>query len=169
MLGSNFVFKLVNLNLYKVERTSSFASKIPYLAIFRLELEKAIVMLDFTSFNLSKCNISCKKKLHLIQDQICLIQVVFGWDLKKLLYCDIFYQQHQIFPNTKFRPKVKILKFGTKMLHLKSASSNLLTCNVSSKNKNTLNLESKVTYLGIFGLQFNKNYCQIFNQYSRTC
>ena len=34
--------------------------KIPYLAIFRLDLEKTIVMLDFTTFNLSKCNISYK-------------------------------------------------------------------------------------------------------------
>ena len=55
------------------------------------------------------------------------------------------------------------------MSYLKSASSNLLTCNVSSKNKKTLNLGLKIPYLGIFGLQFNKNYYQTFNQYSRIC
>ena len=33
----------------------------PYLAIFRLEGEKTIVMLDLSTFNLPKCNISCKK------------------------------------------------------------------------------------------------------------
>ena len=55
------------------------------------------------------------------------------------------------------------------MSYLKLASSNLLTCNVSSKNKKTLNLGPKIPYLGIFGLQFNKNYYQIFNQYSRIC
>ena len=53
------------------------------------------------------------------------------------------------------------------MSYLKLASSNLLTCNVSSKNKKTLNLGPKIPYLGIFGLQFNRNYYQIFNQYSR--
>ena len=35
--------------------------KIPYLVIFRLELEKTIVILNFSVFNLPKCYISCKK------------------------------------------------------------------------------------------------------------
>ena len=55
------------------------------------------------------------------------------------------------------------------MSNLKSASSNLLTCKVSSKNKKILNLGPKIPYLGIFGLQFNKNYYQIFNQHIRIC
>ena len=55
------------------------------------------------------------------------------------------------------------------MSNLKSASSNLLTCKVSSKNKKNLNLETKIPYLGIFGLQFNKNYYQIINQHTRIC
>ena len=42
----------------------------------------------------------------------------------------------------------------------------MLICNVSSKNKKTLNLGPKIPYLGIFRLQFNKNYNQIFNQCS---
>ena len=53
------------------------------------------------------------------------------------------------------------------MPYLKSASSNLLSCNFSSKNKKTLNLGPKIPYLVIFGLQFNKNYYHIFNQYYR--
>ena len=83
-----------------------------------------------------------------------------------------------MFPNTKFRPKIKILKFGTKialigyfglefqklMSYLKSASSNLVAWKVSSKTKKTLNLGPKIPYLGIFGLQFNKNYYQILNR-----
>ena len=36
---------------------------------------------------------------------------------------------------------------------------------VSSKNKKTLNLWPKVPYLGIFGLQFNKNIYRIFNHH----
>ena len=55
------------------------------------------------------------------------------------------------------------------MSYLKSASSNLLTCKVLSKNKKTLNLGPKIPYLSIFGLQFNKIYYQIFNQYSQIC
>ena len=30
-------------------------------------------------------------------------------------------------------------------------------------------MEPKIPYLGIFGLQFNKNYYQTFNQYTRIC
>ena len=46
----------------QVKRTLNFALKRPYLAIFRLELEKTIFLLYFSTVNLSKCNISCKKK-----------------------------------------------------------------------------------------------------------
>ena len=55
------------------------------------------------------------------------------------------------------------------MLYLKSASSNLFTCKVSSKNKKTLNLGPKIPYLGIFVLQFNKSYYEIFNQNPWIC
>ena len=37
------------------------------------------------------------------------------------------------------------------------------------QKQKTLNLGPKIPYLGIFGLQFNKNYSQISNQYSRNC
>ena len=55
------------------------------------------------------------------------------------------------------------------MLYLKSATSNLLTCKVSSENKKTLNLGPKIPYLGIFGLQFNKDFYKFFNQHPRIC
>ena len=55
------------------------------------------------------------------------------------------------------------------MLHLKSASSNLVTCKVSSKNKKPLNLGAKIPYLGISGLQSNTKIYQIFNQHPRIC
>ena len=51
------------------------------------------------------------------------------------------------------------------MLYLKSASSNLLTCKVLFKNKITLKLGPKIPHLGIFGLQFNQKYYQVFNQH----
>ena len=40
---------------------------------------------------------------------------IFGWNQKKLLYCGILHQHPQVFPNTKFRPKIKVHKFGTKI------------------------------------------------------
>ena len=59
--------------------------------------------------------------------------------------------------------------FKKLMSNLKSASSNLLTYKDSSKNKKNLNLGPKIPYSGIFGLQFNKNYYQIFNQHTQIC
>ena len=52
------------------------------------------------------------------------------------------------------------------MLYLKSASSNLLTCKVSSKNKKTLNLHSKIPYYVFLGCNLIK-LLQIFNQHPR--
>ena len=118
-----------------------------------------------------------------MQDQDCLIWIFLGWNSKMSLDCGILHQHPQIFLNAKFQTKIKILKFGTKtaligyfrlefqklMSSWKSVSSNLLTCKVSSKNKETLDLGPKISYLGIFGLQFIKNYYQIFNQHPRIC
>ena len=92
-----------------MEKTLNFALKMPYLAIFRLELEKTIVMLDFTTFNLSKC-IFLAKKIFLN-----LGLNFLGLELEKLLYYNILHQHPQICPNTKFRPKIKILKLRTKI------------------------------------------------------
>ena len=63
--NGKYVFKLVNLSSYKVwykkKKTLYIAQKTPCFVVFRLELEKAIIIIDFSTFNLSKCNISCKK------------------------------------------------------------------------------------------------------------
>ena len=96
---------------------------------------------------------------------------------KKPLYCDILHQHPQILPNTKFCPKIKILKFGTKIvligyLGLEFQKTNavfeisiLKFVNMQRliQNQKTLNLGPKIHYLGVFGLQLNKNYHQIFN------
>ena len=37
------------------------------------------------------------------------------------------------------------------------------------KQKNVMKLGQKIPYLGIFGMEFNKSYYQIFNHYSRIC
>ena len=104
-----------------------------------------------------------------------------GWNSKKLLNCDILHQHPQIFPNTKFRPKIKILKFGTKTaligyFGLEFQKTNIVfEINIlqfvntqrSIQKQKILNFGPKTLYLGIFGLQFNKNYHQIFNRHSR--
>ena len=109
---------------------------------------------------------------------------IFWLELEKATPLWFFYISTLEFFQTKLRLNIKILKFGTKIAligyfglefqkvsNLKSVSSisNLLTCKVSSKNKNFLNLVPKIPYLGIFGLQFNKNYCQFFNQHTQIC
>ena len=93
-------------------------------------------------------------------DKNCLIWVFLGWNLKKLPYCGILHQHPQIFLKTEFQPKIKIFKFKSEIV---------LIAKVPSKNKKTLSLGPKIPYLGIFGLQFNKNYYQIFNQHSWIC
>ena len=55
------------------------------------------------------------------------------------------------------------------MWHLKSTSSNFLTCKVSYKKKKTLNMGPKIPYLVTFRFQFNKNYSKIFNQPPGIC
>ena len=138
------------------------------MAIFRLELEKTIVTLDFSIFNLSKCNISCKKKKIRCRIKNCFIWVFLVWKSKKQLYCGILNQQPQIFANTKFRSKIKTLKFGTKIVLIEYFGLEFQKANVVfeisikivntqsfiQKQKKTLGLK----YLGIFWLQFNKNY-----------
>ena len=57
----------------QLERTSNFARELPYLAIFTLELEQTIVMIDFSRFNLSKCKISCKKNFFKCRTKIILL------------------------------------------------------------------------------------------------
>ena len=66
----------------QVEKTLTFALKIPYLDIFRLELEKPIVMLNFSPFNLSKCNVSCKQTFLNIGPKLSYFGI-FGLELEK--------------------------------------------------------------------------------------
>ena len=77
-------------------RTLNFALKLRYLTIFWLELEKTILMLDFITFNLSKCNISYKKTF------------------LSFVLC-YFTSAPSKFSNIKFYPKMKVYKFGTKI------------------------------------------------------
>ena len=53
------------------------------------------------------------------------------------------------------------------MLNFESGSPNLLTFKVSSKTNTFLHLGPKIPYLGVFGLQFNIQFYQMFNQHTR--
>ena len=98
--------------------------KRPYLAIFELELEKTIVMLDFSTFNLWKCNISCKKKIKIK----CRTKI----DLLGFLGSN----------------------FEKPLSYLKSVPSNLPYCKVWSKKYKSWNLGPKIPDLNIFGEEF---------------
>ena len=88
--------------------------KIPYLAIFRLELEKTVGMLGTS--NLSKCNISWKKKTFLnVGPRLSCLGIAL-W---------VFYISTLKFFETKFRPKIKILKFGTNWVFWTGTSKNV--------------------------------------------
>ena len=85
------------------------------MAIFWLELEKTIAMLDFSIFNLSKCNISSKKIFLNVGPKLFYLGI-FGLELKKATILWFFYISTLKFFQSKFCPKIKILKFETKIV-----------------------------------------------------
>ena len=70
------------------------------------------------------------KNILKMEDQICYIWAFLDWNSQKLLHCDILHQHPEIFPNTTFRPNMKILKFENKIV--------------------------LIWYIGYFGLEFQK-------------
>ena len=109
-----------------------------------------------------------------MQDQNCLLSVFLGWNSKKLMCCGILHQHPQILPNTAFRPKIKILKFGTKIALIGyfglefQKTSVVFEISILEFLK-TQSFIQKQKKLYIFGLQFNKSYYQVFNQHPRIC
>ena len=85
------------------------------MAIFRLQLENTFVMHNFSTFNLSKCNISCKKTFLNVGPKLFYLGI-FGLELRKATLLWIFYISTPEFFQTKFFPKIKILKLGTKIV-----------------------------------------------------
>ena len=85
------------------------------MAIFRLQLEKTFVMHNFSTFNLSKSNISCKKIFLNVGSKLFYLGI-FGLELRKATLLWIFYISTPEFFQTKFCPKIKILKLGTKIV-----------------------------------------------------
>ena len=76
-------------------------------------LEKANVMLNFSTFNLSKYNISSRKKT---EGPKLFSLDIFGLELEKATVLWFFYISTYKFFQIKFCPKIKILKFGTKIV-----------------------------------------------------
>ena len=90
----------------QVERSSNFAVKIPYLAIFKPELKKTIVMLDCNTFTLQKCNISCKKTFLNRGPRLSYLGI-FGLELKKATVLWYFTSTPSNFSNPKISTKNK--------------------------------------------------------------
>ena len=124
-------------------------------------------MLDFATFHLSKCNTACKKTFLNLWPNLSYLGI-FGLELEKTSLLLYFTSAPPNFPKHKISSKIKILKFGTKIslimyfgleflktnVVFEISISNLLTWNISSKNKKTLNLGAKIPSLRVFGLKF---------------
>ena len=78
-------------------------------------MKKTIAMLYLSTFNLSKCNISCKKNFFKRSTKIVLF--VYYWAGTRKSYCTGFFciSTLKLF-ESKFCPKIRTLKFGTKIV-----------------------------------------------------
>ena len=107
----------------------------------------------------------------------------FGLELEKATVLWFFYISTLKFFQTKFCSKIKILRFGTKIVligyfrltfqktNVEFEISILKFVNIQSfvQKQKKLNWRPKIPYLGIFGLQVSKNNYQIFNQHTLLC
>ena len=120
-----------------------------------------------------KCNISCKKNFFKCRTKNIFFGYFFAGTRKS--YCTVvFYTSVPWnFFQTEFCPKIKILKFGDKIVLVGYFGLEFQKTNVEFEIsilefvKKNLNLGPKIPYLGIFGLQFNKIYYQVFNQHTQ--
>ena len=108
---------------------------------------------------------------------------IFGVELENTTVLWFLYMNTLKFFQRKFCPKIKIFKFGTKIVLIEYFELGFQKTNFEfeitileffnmqsfiQKQKDS-NLGPKIPYIGIFGLQFSKNYHQIFNQDTRIC
>ena len=80
----------------------------PHLANFRLERQKTIVMLDLSTFNLSKWNISCKKSFLNVGQKLSYLGN-FRHELEKAIVLWYFTSAPSNFSKHKISSKNKIL------------------------------------------------------------
>ena len=148
----------------------------------RLNLKRNEMLSSLTWKTLARKNIKKQKKLVFRLKALFLLKKIFFfffspianlWPRQKVIFefFFIFWRYSKTLNLGLKLSQLGILGWNFKKLmsNLKSASSNLLTCKVSSKNKKFLNFGPKIPYLGVLGMQFNKNYYQFFNQHTRIC
>ena len=89
--------------------------KKPYLGIFKLQLEKAIIIFEISTLKFASKQIFVqnKKKLQM-WDQIPNSLFGYFWAAVLKNYCYIWNQHSRNCQNAKFCTKIKILKFGSK-------------------------------------------------------
>ena len=134
-------------------------------------------MLNFSTFNLSKYNISSRKKT---EGPKLFSLDIFGLELEKATVLWFFYISTYKFFQIKFCPKIKILKFGTKIVLIgyfgmdfqKLLNFSILEfVNMQSfiQKQRNFKLGTKNTLLRYFWTEIYKNYFQIFNQHNLIC
>ena len=87
-------------------------------------------------------------------------------------YCHIWYQRPWICLVAKFGANIKILKFETKNAWFGYFWAGIWKqyCFKSAfLNQHASSAWPKMLHVSIFGLEFKKNYCHIWNQHPRIC
>ena len=90
----------------KCRKNLNFARKLPCLAIFRLELEKAIFMLYVSKFNLSKCKSSSRKTFLNVGPKLSYMGI-FGLELEKATILRYFTSAPSNFSKHRISTKYK--------------------------------------------------------------
>ena len=103
------------IELCKNKNPYIWDQKKPYLGIFKLQLEKAIVIFEISTrkFASKQIFVQNKKKLQM-WDQITNSLFGYFWAAVLKNYCYIWNQNSQNCQNAKFSTKIKILTFGIK-------------------------------------------------------
>ena len=81
---------------------------------------------------------------------------MYFWSVELEKATVVWYQHPQIFPNTKFHPKIKILKFGTKIALIGYFGLKFQELLTYMEFVNMQSFIQKQKNLCIFWLQFNK-------------
>ena len=135
-------------------------------------------MLDFTTFNLSKCNISCKKSFLNLASNLS-----YFWDGIWKQYCHIWNQHPRICQTEKFHEKINMPKFGDKNVlfgyfeawilktyyHIWNQHPRICQIAEFHKNMKMPKFAIKNALFGYFLTHIWEEYCHIWNQHPRIC
>ena len=128
--------------------------------------KKLLSYLKWAHANLTNCKISWKNNIASIFEVKWLIWAFLGWNFKNLLRYSISQPSNlcgcKILGKNSLEQIFKII-----LSYLKATPSNLLDWRNSWKKKKCLHLGPKMFYFRIFGIEFSKNYCHIWNHHTQ--